>query len=453
MTRSARSIRSSATPTCRLSSRTDNGKAVGRISAQIDHLNADRGRPGLGYFGLIDAIDDADVFAGLFRAAEGWLKERHMTEVLGPMNLNINQEVGLLVDGFDTKPYFMMGHSKPYVGQQVEAAGYRPAKDLLAYEMDPDFKIPSVMTAVEKRLHGRMVIRPIDRKNRDRDLKAMCGIFNDAWENNWGFVPFTDDEFLTIGHEMLLIISDDFIQIAEVDGEPAAFIVMLPNVNEAIADLNGRLLPFGWLKLLWRLKVSYPHSARVPLMGVRQKFQRTRLGPGLAFAVIHAVRNASVARGIDTYRNVVDPREQCRHAQHHRDHRRARFEALSDVRKEPDCDDSVTAEQTFTAVVLAGERRVAVDRPARERRRRRKQSAGADRRRLGHRARPRHHRTLRSNQPPHAGRTHRRDAQRRASARRPHRVRHSGRGSRRPTVRRRAPAPRSMRSAPMDRSC
>jgi hypothetical protein len=274
------------------------GKAVGRISAQVDHLNAERGRPGLGYFGLIDAIDDRDVFAALFRAAEQWLKEHKMTQVLGPMNLNINQEVGLLVDGFDTPPYFMMGHSRPYIGQRVEDSGYRPVKDLLAYEMDPDFKIPSVMTAVERRLQGRMVIRPIDRKNRDRDLKAMCGIFNDAWENNWGFVPFTDEEFLTIGHEMLLIISDDFIQIAEVDGEPAAFIVMLPNVNEAIADLNGRLLPFGWAKLLWRLKVKYPRSARVPLMGVRQKYQRTRLGPGLAFAVIHAVRNASVARGI-----------------------------------------------------------------------------------------------------------------------------------------------------------
>ena len=274
------------------------GKAVGRISAQIDHLNADRGRPGLGYFGCLDAVDDPAVFSGLFQAAERWLIERHMTQAQGPMNLNINQEVGLLVDGFDTPPYFMMGHSLPYTGTRVEEAGYHPVKDLLAYQMDPNFKIPAIMTAVERRLQGRMVIRPIDRKNRDADLKAMCSVFNDAWENNWGFVPFTDDEFLTIGHEMLLIINDDFIQIAEVDGEPAAFIVMLPNVNEAIADLNGRLLPLGWLKLLWRLKVRYPHSARVPLMGVRQKYQRTRLGPGLAFAVIHAVRNASVARGI-----------------------------------------------------------------------------------------------------------------------------------------------------------
>jgi hypothetical protein len=273
-------------------------RPVGRISAQIDALNADRGRPGLGYFGMLDAVDDPAVFSALFAAAEGWLRERAMTQVLGPMNLNVNQEVGLLVDGFDTPPYFMMGHNLPHIGRRVEEVGYYPVKDLLAYEMDPNFKIPPVMTAVERRLAGRMVIRPIDRKNRDRDLKAMCAIFNDAWENNWGFVPFTDEEFLTIGHEMLLIINDDFIQIAEVDGEPAAFIVMLPNVNEAIADLNGRLLPFGWLKLLWRLKVRYPQSARVPLMGVRQKFQRTRLGPGLAFAVIHAVRNASVARGV-----------------------------------------------------------------------------------------------------------------------------------------------------------
>jgi hypothetical protein len=273
-------------------------KPVGRITAQVDRLNATAGRPELGYFGMIDAVDDGAVFAALFEAAEHWLAERKMKQVVGPMSLNINQEVGLLVDGFDTPPYFLMGHSAPYAGRRVEGCGYHGVKDLLAYEMDPAFTIPPVMTAVARRLAGRMVIRPIDRKHRDRDLTAMCDTFNDAWANNWGFVPFTHEEFLTIGHEMMLVISDDFIQIAEVDGEPAAFIVMLPNINEAIADLNGRLLPFGWAKLIWRLKVKYPRSARVPLMGVRQKFQRTRLGPGLAFAVIHAVRDACVARGV-----------------------------------------------------------------------------------------------------------------------------------------------------------
>jgi hypothetical protein len=126
----------------------------------------------------------------------------------------------------------------------------------------------------------------------------MRDVFNDAWANNWGFVPFTQREFRAIGRELLLIVDDDFITIAEVDDEPAAFIVMLPNLNEAIRDLNGRLFPFGWLKLLWRLKVRYPCTGRVPLMGVRQKYQHIRLGPGLAFAVIDAARRASLRRGM-----------------------------------------------------------------------------------------------------------------------------------------------------------
>ncbi|MGH8598451.1 MAG: hypothetical protein ACREXT_17500, partial [Gammaproteobacteria bacterium] len=128
------------------------GKPVGRISAQIDRLNASRGRPELGYFGMLDAHDDSEVFVALFRAAEGWLTEREMKQVVGPMSLNINQEVGLLIDGFDTPPYFLMGHASRYAGARVEAAGYQPVKDLLAYEMDPAFPIPAVMTAVARRL-------------------------------------------------------------------------------------------------------------------------------------------------------------------------------------------------------------------------------------------------------------------------------------------------------------
>jgi hypothetical protein len=276
-----------------------NGRPVGRISAQIDRLNEAQGRSDLGYFGMIEAIDDPAVFGALFEAAEGWLRAAGKTRCAGPLNLGINQEVGLLVDGFDTPPYFMMGHARPYYGPRIESLGYGKAVDVLAYEMDPDFEIPTVMGAIERRLAERMVVRPIDRKRRDDELRTLCDIFNDAWANNWGFVPFTEAEFLAIGREMLMLIDDDYIQIAEVDGEPAAFIVMLPNINAAIADLDGRLLPFNWLKLLWRLKVRQPTSARVPLMGVRQRYQKTRFGPGLAFAVIHAVRNACVLRGVE----------------------------------------------------------------------------------------------------------------------------------------------------------
>ena len=272
---------------------------VGRISAQIDRLCTEVGRPELGYFGMLDAIDDAEVFAALFEAAESWLKEQGKTTIAGPFNLNINQDIGLLIDGFDTPPYFMMPHGKPYYDAHVAQLGYQKAVDLLAYEIDPDFGLPKVMRAIQDRLNEHISIRHLDRKHIDRDLEIMRDIFNDAWSNNWGFVPFTEEEFRVIGREMLLVVKDDFITIADYDGKPSAFVVVLPNLNDAIADLNGRLLPFGWLKLLWRVKVRYPTSARVPLMGVRREYHNTRLGPGLAFAVIEVGRVACVKAGIN----------------------------------------------------------------------------------------------------------------------------------------------------------
>jgi hypothetical protein len=126
----------------------------------------------------------------------------------------------------------------------------------------------------------------------------MRDIFNDAWQNNWGFVPLDQQDWRHTVSTLTKVMPDDYIQIAELDGEPVAFIVALPNLNEAARDLNGRLFPLGWLKLLWRLKVAHPRTARVPLMGVRLAYQSTRLGPTLAFMVIDAVRKAMQARGV-----------------------------------------------------------------------------------------------------------------------------------------------------------
>ncbi len=275
------------------------GAPIGRISAQIDRLHEERYGERAGYFGMIEAPDAHAVFAALFDAAESWLRERRAVRAVGPFNLGINQELGILVDGFDTPPYFMMPHSRPYYGAAVEACGYRGVQDLLAYVMNPDFEPPPVMAALIKRLMARDVrLRPLNRKRKDAELEILRDIFNDAWSENWGFVPFTAEEFRAVGHEMLMLIPDEFIHIAEVNGRPAAFIVLLPNINEAIADLGGRLLPFGWAKLLWRLKVRYPGSGRVPLMGVRREFHNTRLGPGLAFVVMEAARQAAVNAGM-----------------------------------------------------------------------------------------------------------------------------------------------------------
>lgn len=274
------------------------GRAIGRISAQLDRLYEERHGRRLGYFGMIEAPDAADVFAALLGAAEGWLRERGAVAAAGPFNLGINQELGILVEGFDTPPYFMMPHSRPYYGRALEAQGYHGAQDLLAYVMDPAFDAPPVMDALLKRLQSSVRLRPLRRKQLAEDLEILRDIFNDAWSQNWGFVPFTREEFSAVGREMLLLIPDDFIHIAEVDGVPAAFIVLLPNLNEAIADLRGRLLPFGWAKLLWRLKVRYPRTGRVPLMGVRRAHHHTRMGPGLAFTVIDAARQAAVRKGL-----------------------------------------------------------------------------------------------------------------------------------------------------------
>lgn len=264
------------------------GKPIGRISAQIDRLHLERYQDHTGFFGFLEAPDDPEVFKSLFDAAEAWLRERGMTRARGPFSLNVNQESGLLIDGFETKPYVMMGHARPYYAARVGELGYGGVKDLLAYEVDVPFVPPAALQAMLARQASSIRVRPFDLKRKKADLEVLRDLFNDAWSGNWSFVPFTEAEFALIGKELLPLIPADFIQIAEIDGEPVSFMAFMPNVNEVIADLDGKLLPFGWAKLLWRLKVRFPQSVRVSLMGVRRRFHHTRLGPTLAYAVIDA---------------------------------------------------------------------------------------------------------------------------------------------------------------------
>jgi hypothetical protein len=265
------------------------GEPVGRISAQIDTLHLERYNDATGFFGMLDAEDSQETFRVLLETAEGWLREQGIWRIRGPFNLSINQEMGILIDGFDTPPFFMMGHAMPYYARRIEEAGYRKAVDALAYMIAQDYGSATMRRLIATTAH-RAKVRPLDLKRFDRDLSLLRDIFNDAWAENWGFVPFTAAEFDDMGRAFRFLIDPGMIQIAEVDGEAAAFIVLLPNINEAIRGLHGRLFPVGWAKLLWRLKVRYPATFRVPLMGVRRKFQRSRLGSALAFLVIEAVR-------------------------------------------------------------------------------------------------------------------------------------------------------------------
>jgi len=272
---------------------------VGRISAQIDELHLQEYQDATGFFGMFEARDDPEIFGVLMNTAETWLREQGMQQVRGPFNLSINQEMGLLVDGFDTPPVIMMGHAFPYYGTRVEEQGYTKAKDTLAYLINTgDFKLSRAMQAIIKRAEKHVRVRQLRKSQFDEDTQIVREIFEDAWSQNWGFIPFTTEEFRHVCKDMKLLVPPDLVQIAEVDGEPAAMMVVFPNVNEAIRDLNGRLLPLGWLKLLWRLKVAYPETARVPLMGVRKKYQKSLLGAALALMIIKAGQGPALRRGI-----------------------------------------------------------------------------------------------------------------------------------------------------------
>ena len=276
-------------------------RPVGRISAQIDELHQGRYRDATGFFGFLEAENEAGTFHELLSTAEVWLREQGMLRIRGPFNFSINQECGLLVDGYDTPPMIMMGHSRPYYAARLTAEGYQGVKDLLAYRLSTRFTPPELMKAVLNKAAGCARVRPLRRSRFNEDLEIIENIFEDAWSTNWGFIPFTEDEVRHLGSILRLLVDDDAVQIAEVDGVPAAMIVVLPNLNEAIRDLHGRLLPFGWLKLLWRLKVKSPKTARVVLMGVRKRFQQSPLGAALVFLLIDAVRGYGIKRGVQEF--------------------------------------------------------------------------------------------------------------------------------------------------------
>ncbi|MBJ3815664.1 N-acetyltransferase [Shimwellia pseudoproteus] len=276
------------------------GKVVGRITAQIDILHRERYGTDTGHFGTIDAIDDPEVFSALFAAAEAWLTSKGALKITGPFGLNINQESGLLIEGFDTPPSTMMPHGKPYYAAAMEKQGYSKGIDLLAYWMRIDeVHFSPSLTRLMAQVSKNVTIRRLDRKKFNEEMQVLRQIFNSGWQHNWGFVPFTENEFAIMGDQLKFLVPDDMIYIAEVDGNPIAFIVGMPNINEAIADINGKVLPFGWAKLLWRLKVSGVHTTRVPLMGVREEYQFSRTGPVIALLLIEALRAAFARRKIE----------------------------------------------------------------------------------------------------------------------------------------------------------
>ena len=276
------------------------GQDVGRISAQIDRLAPSDPNNPSGYFGMIHAEDDPEVFAALFAVAEAWLKDHGVKQALGPFNMSVNEETGLLIEGFDTPPMVMMGHDQPYAGGRIEALGYAKIKDVYAYKIATKADFPAgVRRRVDRAVPQGVTLRQLNFKNYEPEVRAMTEIMNDAWHDNWGHTEITEAETRQLAKSMRPVINEKLVWFADIDGESAGFAVTLPNVNEAIRDLDGKLLPFGWAKLLWRLKVSGVKTARVPLMGVKRKFARDFRGQLLPFLLIDKMRAEAMKAGIE----------------------------------------------------------------------------------------------------------------------------------------------------------
>ena len=275
------------------------GRPVGRISAQLCRLRTERYQDGVGQFGFLEAENDPEVFHALFDAASAWLRQRGATAIQGPFSFSINDETGLLIEGFDTPPSMMMGHALPYYAQRIEELGFGKAKDVIAYDfLDAGAAPRALKAAYDKAMADPDVtLRALDKKQLMKELETIVAIANDAWSQNWGFVPWTQEEMAALANNLKTLVTGDYIAIAEYKGEPVAMAITLPNINDWITGLDGRLLPFGWAKVVWSLFARPPKSVRLPLMGLKRRFHGTPLGAVLGMAVIARVRSYHTGRG------------------------------------------------------------------------------------------------------------------------------------------------------------
>lgn len=250
------------------------GKIVGRIAAIIDHNHNEFHQEKTGMFGFFETINDFDVAEGLLSTAKVWVTERGMTAFRGPLNPCQNEDCGLLIDAYDSPPVIMMTYNPPYYKELVEKFGLKKVMDLYAYHVDgrnpPPEKLVRVAEALRKR--NNLVVRPIDMKRFDEEADKVWLLYNKAWSKNWGFVPMTKEEFDHLAKNLKSVIVPEIALLAELDGEPIGFSLSLPDMNQALIKLKGRLLPFGLLKLLWYSKKI--NLARIIILGIVHEHQR-----------------------------------------------------------------------------------------------------------------------------------------------------------------------------------
>lgn len=254
------------------------GQIVGRIQASDDpHYNAEHGS-NLGCFGLFESIDDEEVAQALFEAAADWLRARGRTQIMGPVDYSTNYACGLLVDGFGTPPRIMMNHNPAYYAALLEACGLSKAKDLYSWWFDDRHDVLEAWRTKAERLgaRGGFVVRPFRMSDFDAEIERCKQVYNAAWERNWGFVKMSDAEFAYLAKHLRQLALPELLLLAEVDGRPVGFSMTLPDLNEAIRPLNGRLcrwgLPIGLVRLLYNLRRV--RTCRLLTLGVVEGFRR-----------------------------------------------------------------------------------------------------------------------------------------------------------------------------------
>lgn len=277
------------------------GRWVGRISAQVYRNGLTPVGASPAQFGALDAVDDLEVVAALTQAAESWLAARGATRINGPFSPSINGECGLLVEGFDATPMFLMPWHPPYLSRRLEALGYEKARDLFSYRFDisDDDLSEKPRISTRKEWRDRLKLRPLKLDAlKSGETALMTELFNDGWSGNWGYVPFTQAEFDSDADALKYIMPPDFGIVVELDGVPQSFVIALPNLNEIFADLDGRLFPFGLARLVARIRRHKFNAARIALLGTRKALQNSATGGAILLAVIEEMRRRGASASV-----------------------------------------------------------------------------------------------------------------------------------------------------------
>jgi GNAT superfamily N-acetyltransferase len=263
----------------------DGDRVVGRIAAIENELHFKYHGDRTGFFGLFETENDSRISRALFAAAGAWLRARNIDNMRGPASFSLNEEAGLLVDGFDGPPMVMMTYNPPWYEDLMVANGFRKAKDLFAYYIE-DAKPTDQIVRLAERLRERykITIRSLDKSRFWEEVGLVRKIYNEAWMDNWGHIPMTDDELAYMAKQLKPVVDPALVVFAYVDGELAGFGMGLPDLNVVLSRLNGRLLPFGWAKALWYQRSI--KKARVLTLGVLDRFRRTGVGDMLQLEML-----------------------------------------------------------------------------------------------------------------------------------------------------------------------